>query len=201
VSCMQEIISQEENDRCIFMEEIDEDVTNDHIEEEKSAGSSPPMNYDPMMDIILSAFGNESGDDGTEQSLSIAQKVKRKLMNMIKIKKGLTVDSGAADHVMPIGWLLMFLVVKSIGSIRGLHYVAADGTRIPNVGQQLVKFMTLDGTWTELMFQIAAINKPLVSVSKLNEAGYKVVFDENNSYIMHKKTKRVIKMKKERGTA
>jgi hypothetical protein len=49
--------------------------------------------------------------------------------------------------------------------------------------------MTLDGTWTELLFQIAAINKPLVSVSKHNEAGYKVVSDENNSYIMHKKTK------------
>jgi hypothetical protein len=199
VNCMQEIISQEEIDRDIFMEEIDEDVDNDHIEEEKSAGSSPPMNYDPMMDIVLCAFGNESGDDGTEQSLSIAQKVKRKLMNMVKIKKGLTVDSGAADHVMPIGWLLMFLVVKSLGMLRGLHYVAADGTRIPNVGQQLVKFMTLDGTWTELLFQIAAINKPLVSVSKLNEAGYKVVFDENNSYIMNKKTKKVIKMKKEKG--
>ena len=83
--------------------------------------------------------------------------------------------------------------------MRGLHYVAADGTRIPNVGQQLVKFMTLDGTWTEFLFQIAAINKPPVSVSKLNEAGYKVVFDENNSYIMNKKTKKVIKMKKEKG--
>ena len=71
--------------------------------------------------------------------MSIAQKVKRKLMNMVKIKKGLTVHSGAADHVTPIGWLLMFLVVKSLGMIRGLHYVAADGTRIPNVGQQLSK--------------------------------------------------------------
>ena len=77
----------------------------------------------------------------------------------------------------------------SFGSIRGLHYVAADGTRIPNVGQQLVKFMTLDGTWTEILFQIAAINKPLMSVSTLNEAGYKVIFDDNNSYILHKKTK------------
>ena len=38
-----------------------------------------------------------------------------------------------------------------------------------------------------------------MSVSKLNEAGYKVVFDENNSYIMHQKTKKVIKMKKEKG--
>ena len=58
--------------------------------------------------------------------------------------------------------------------------------------------MTLDGTWTELLFQIAAINNPLVSVSKLNEAGYKVVLHENNSYIMHTKTKKVIKMKKEK---
>ena len=100
-------------------------------------------------DVIIAAFGNGSGHDGTEKSLSIAQKVNWKFMDMVKIKKGLIVDSGAADHVIPIGWLLMFLVVKSIGSIRGLHYVAADGTRFPNVGQQLIKFMTLDETWTE----------------------------------------------------
>ena len=71
-----------------------------------------------------------------EKSLSLAQKLKRKLLGMVRIMKGLTVDSGgAADHVMPIAWLILFIFVKSIGSIRGLHYVAADGTRIPNVGQ------------------------------------------------------------------
>ena len=59
--------------------------------------------------------------------------------------------------------------------------------------------MALDGTWTELLFQIDAINKPLVSVPKLNEAGYKVIFDDDNSYIVHKKTKKVIKMKQEKG--
>ena len=59
--------------------------------------------------------------------------------------------------------------------------------------------MALDGTLTELLFQIAPINKPVVGVSKLNGAGYEVVFDENNSYIMRKKTKRVIKMKMEKG--
>ena len=120
-------------------------------------------------------------------------------LSLEKIKKGLTVDSGAADHVMPIGWLILLKVLSSVGSRCGLHYVAADGTRIPNVGQQLVRFMTLDGTWTELMFQLAAINKPLVSVSKLIENGYKVVFDDDNSYILHKKTKKIIKMRKERG--
>ena len=75
----------------------------------------------------------------------------------------------------------------------------ADGTRIPNVGQQLVKFMTLDSTWSEIMFQLAAMNEPLVSVSKFNESGYKVVFDEDDSFILHKRTKKIIEMRKEKG--
>ena len=91
---------------------------------------------------------------------------------------------------MPIGWLIIFAVLQSLGSKRGLHYVAAFGTRTPNVRQQLVRLMTLDGLWTEILFQLAAINKPLVSVSKLIETGYRVIFDEDNSYIMHKRFNR-----------
>ena len=86
-------------------------------------------------------------------------------------------DSGAAAHIMPIGWLILLTVMKSLGFLSGLYYVAADRTRMPNAGQQLVRFMTLDGTRVELMFQLAAINKPLVSLSKF---GYRVVFDDNN---------------------
>ena len=113
----------------------------------------------------------------------------------------MTVDSGAADHVIPIGWLptILFAVMQSIWSKAGLHYVAANDQRIVNVGQQLVRFMTIDGTWMELMFQMAAINKPLVSVSKLIEDCYNVVFDESNSYILHKQTKKIIRMRLEKG--
>ena len=139
------------------------------------------------------------GEDANDKDISIVHKLRKKIAGMVKIRKGLTVDSGAADHVMPIGWLIMFMVMKSIGQIRGLCYVAANGSRIPNAGEQHVRFMTLDGTWTELVFQLAGINKPLISVSKLIEAGYRVVFDEENSYIMHKKTRKIIKMTKERG--
>ena len=139
------------------------------------------------------------GEDTNDKDISLAQKLRKKIAGMVKIRKGLTVDSGAADHVMPIGWLIMFMVLKSIGQIRGLCYVAANGSRIPNAGEQHVRFMTLDGTWTELVFQLAGINKPLISVSKLIEAGYRVVFEEENSYIMHKKTRKIIKMTKERG--
>jgi hypothetical protein len=153
------------------------------------------------LDRLILSFGDEQQKqhENEDQPLSIAEKLRKKIAGMVKIRKGLTVDSGAADHVMPVGWLIMFIVLKSIGSIKGVHYVAADGTRIANVGQQLIRFMTIDGTWTEIMFQLAAIHKPLISVSKLNETGYKVVFDEDKSYILHKKTKKVIHMRKERG--
>ena len=50
-----------------------------------------------------------------------------------------------------------------------------------------------------LLFQLAAINKPLVSVSKLIEDGYQVIFDEAGSYILNKKTKKVVRMRKQKG--
>ena len=190
---VQDRIEQDDAHRELFTEEeIGEDegdVPAIHAEEEEK----PPMNFESLMAF---ADGVEVEADA---DLSLAQKLSKKIMNMVRIRKGLTVDSGAADHVMPIGWLVMFIVMASLGSKRGLHYVAADGTRIPNLGQQLVRFMTLDGTWCEVMFQVAGIHKPLVSVSKLIEAGYRVVFDTDNSYIIHKKTKQIIKMRKERG--
>ena len=118
---------------------------------------------------------------------------------MIREKKGLTIDSGAADHVMPLGWLAWIIVMASAGSMKGLHYVAASGTRIPNKGQQIVRFLTENGTWAQWVFQVAAINKPLVSVSKLIDDGWRVVFDEEASYLTLKKTGNVINIRRERG--
>ena len=65
---------------------------------------------------------------------------------MIKIRKGLTIDSGAADHVMPLGWLTWIVMVVSAGSQPGIHYVAASGARIPDMGQQAVTFLSESGT-------------------------------------------------------
>ena len=49
--------------------------------------------------------------------------------------------------------------------------------------------MTLGGTWTQLMLQLASIITLLASVSKLIENGYRVVFDGNDSYILNKNKK------------
>ena len=67
------------------------------------------------------------------------------------------------------------------------------------MGEQKVRFLTKDGVWATLLFQIAGINKPLVSVSKLIDEGWRVVFDVEGSYLLHKSTKRKIMMDRTRG--
>ena len=118
---------------------------------------------------------------------------------MIRIRKGLTVDSGAADHVMPIGWLAWILVVASLASLRGIHYVSANGARIPKKGEQKVRFMSSEGTWATWVFQVAGINKPLVSVYKLIDSGWKVIFVDERSCLLHKATGHTIDLVRERG--
>ena len=121
------------------------------------------------------------------------------LSSMFAIPRGLTVDSGAADHVIPSGWLKCLEILESIGSRMGVTYVAASGTRTPNQGEQRVGFMTREGSWMEIVFQVARVNKPLLSVSKLIDSEMRVVFDKSGSYIYNKVTGDIVRIKRERG--
>ena len=49
------------------------------------------------------------------------------------------------------------------------------------------------------MTSVAGINKPLVSVSKLIADGWRVIFDEERSYLIHKATGHTIDLRCERG--
>ena len=90
-------------------------------------------------------------------------------------------------------------VAPSPGSIRGVQYVAATGARIKNLGQQLIPFWTADGVGVSWMFQVAAVNKPLASVAKLVGEVWRVTFDLEVSCLTHRKTGRVIKLRRDRG--
>ena len=100
-----------------------------------------------------------------------------------KVRSGLTIDSGAADHVIPPNWVPGLRVQPSPGSKRGVQYVAANGSKLPNLGQMMLSFQNSAGTAGRIMLQVANITKPLVSVSKLVDDGHQVVFDE--SFIHH----------------
>ena len=61
--------------------------------------------------------------------------------------------------------------------------------------------MSREGTIASILFQVAAINKPLVSVSKLVDEGHEVVFSEKESYILLVESRKQIPMKRERGVS
>ena len=71
--------------------------------------------------------------------------------------------------------------------------------KIHNKGEQRIPVMTREGSWMELVFQVAKVNKPLLSVSKLIDSDMRVVFDKEGSYVYNKRTDDIVRIKRERG--
>ena len=98
----------------------------------------------------------------------------------MRLKRGITMDSGAGNNVMPRR------MVKNKGKIRasqgskmGVHYIAANNGKIPNEGEYDLDFFTSEGNEESLTFQIAEVNKALGAISYLVDRGYRCTFDKN----------------------
>ena len=115
-------------------------------------------------------------------------------------KGKITVDSGAAESVMPVDMLKEVQLKESIGSRSGVHYVAANGGRMPNLGEKQVYFKTKNGAESNVVFQVTHARKPLASVSKMVKKGNRVVFSPTGSYIENIATERRIDMEEVNGT-
>ena len=117
----------------------------------------------------------------------------------MKMKRGITLDSGSHHNVMPRRMVKKKNIRPSPGSRRGMHYIAANEGRIENEGETEFKFETLEGFEENWLFQIAEVNKALAAIADRVDNGYRVVFDTDEetgrdaSYLYHKKTKRLIK--------
>ena len=78
-------------------------------------------------------------------------------------------------------------VKASDASRRGVQYEVANGTKIPNLGEQSIcGFTDGEGLARTVTTQVCDVNKPLMSVHKLVQSGHAVMFDENGAYIEHK---------------
>ena len=124
----------------------------------------------------------------------------------MRMAKGITIDSGAADNVMPRRLVRgkFNKVRQSPGSRSGLHYLAANNARIANEGETDFQFLTDSGDREKWVFQVAEVNKVLCAVSYLVDNGYKVTFDQDaksgrdTSHILHKQSGRIIKLNRAR---
>ena len=118
----------------------------------------------------------------------------------MRLKQGITMDSGSFHNVMPRRMVKRSRIRESEYSRRGVHYVAANKGKIPNEGETTFEFETPEGEKEYWDFQIAEVNKALASIADRVDHNCKVVFDrdeltgKDQSYILNKTTKRVIKM-------
>ena len=106
------------------------------------------------------------------------------------------IDSGAEDTVAPPG-VLPGEVAPSKMSRAGSCYRAANGAAIKNLGQMVTRFTTKEGTSCGMPFQIAEVERPLVSVARLVDAGNRVEFDRDGGRIINAVSGKVVRLRRD----
>ena len=89
--------------------------------------------------------------------------------------------------------------MPSEGSRRGQQYTSASKHRLKNLGQQQIQACTEDGDPTSVLFQIADVTKPLVSVSSICERGNRVIFGRSGGVVKNLQTGREIPFYRKNG--
>ena len=82
---------------------------------------------------------------------------------------------------------------------RGVEYEVANGVRIPNLGEKKFIGTSNEGISRQIVAQVCDVNKPLLSVKKMVNAGNRVVFDRAGSYIEDPETGEIMHMEEKQG--
>ena len=122
----------------------------------------------------------------------------------LRLKRGITMDTGAHHNVMPKCMAGKGTIRPSPGSKRGMCYVAAGNEQIQNEGEITFDFESVEGRKKSFVFQIAAVNKALGSGAYMVDHAFRVVYDkdmetnEDLSYMIHKPIKRAFRFRREK---
>ena len=113
-------------------------------------------------------------------------------------------DSGADEIVMSEDDLPEVETQESWGSKDGQSYEVANGDEIDNEGEKrfIAHMLTVDGADSGgkgITAQVCKVHRPLMSVKKICKSGYRVIFDDEGSYIEDKHTGESMKVIEEEG--
>eukprot|EP00969_Alexandrium_andersonii_P243202 10742833-Alexandrium_andersonii.AAC.1 len=84
---------------------------------------------------------------------------------------------------MPEGLVSAYPVQEGEASPSGTNYLAADGGRIPNLGEMDLGFITKEQHLCKIKFQVVAVKRPLLAVPTLTKAGNEVHFSADGGKI------------------
>ena len=107
-----------------------------------------------------------------------------------------TADSGAGNHIiskLDIGTYDK-RVEPSPASRAGKGFVAANDHRIPNEGQVSLRLQgeEPDAEMVNSVFQVAEVNRPLMSIGRICDRGHRVMFDSDRAEVICKRTGKVV---------
>ena len=96
-----------------------------------------------------------------------------------------------------------YAVSESLGSRPGQGFVVGNGARVPNEGQvpPNLEMGSADGTICDLAstFQVAESNRPLMSVSKICDAGFTCLFNSTGADAMNAKGVAMLRFERKGG--
>ena len=95
------------------------------------------------------------------------------------MKTGVTVDTGAAGHVM-LEALVPNVKLEHTGALK--NFVAVHGERIRDMGEKTTPIKTSEGVHRSITFRSGSVVKRLASIRKVVQASNVVVLDESNQH-------------------
>ena len=115
----------------------------------------------------------------------------------------ITIDSGAAESVLPVGMMPGEETVEGESKRKGVRYVAANGGKMENHGEKTVRFRRNGSeAVNSITFQVSGVSKPLAPVSQILDKGNTVVFSRSceGSYIRNEATGEKVPIVEDKGT-
>ena len=109
----------------------------------------------------------------------------------------ISVDSGAAENVMPEHMAPKFKVRHSEEQDMGVVYSAAKGETMPNRGKKNLKVTTNERQVRMLNMQVTDVSPSLMSVVKVCDVRHMVLFTENGGVIKNLNTGEETKFERE----
>ena len=104
----------------------------------------------------------------------------------IDVEFEVALDSGSTDHVCHPGDLPGYLIEASPGSRAGQGFIVGNGARVTNDGQSVLSLQGAgdkDPTMSTT-FQVAEVSRPLMSVGRLCDKGFDVLFKKDRADVL-----------------
>ena len=88
------------------------------------------------------------------------------------------------DHVAPRNTAAHIPIRETAASRQGVHDVAANGSKISNMGAKRIRGFTKERTPLDMTWQIAEVKRPLASIGRICDAGNTAIFTDKGGFIV-----------------